>query len=56
MVCVGLWRGERFPLCLDFAGAFDEGADEGFCVAAYGGYDGWGDGLRERLVCDLFHC
>lgn len=40
-------------LLLDFAGAFDEVADEDFGVAVDGGDDGGGDGLREGLVCDL---
>jgi len=40
-------------LLLDFAGAFDEVADEDFGVAVDGGDDGRGDGLREGLVCDL---
>jgi len=40
-------------LLLDFAGSFDEVADEDFGVAVDGGDDGRGDGLREGLVCDL---
>lgn len=46
-------RFEGGPLLLDVAGAFDKGADEGFGVAVYGGYDGWGDGLGDGLVYDL---
>jgi len=38
---------------LDFAGSFDEVADEDFGVAVDGGDDGGGHGLREGLVCDL---
>jgi len=38
---------------LDLASFFDEGADEDFGVAVYGGYDGGGHGLGEGGVCDL---
>jgi len=38
---------------LDFAGALDDGTDEGFGGAVYGCYDGWGDGLGDCVVYDL---
>ena len=47
------WGVERGPLGLYFAGALDEGADEGFGVTVDGGYDGWWDGLGDCLVDDL---